>query len=97
MADPDLLAIIEQCKRFNAPLPKEVQEEPELRQSLTIFLRMFYDLTHERQERFSGVGRIPRKVIRDYANDYGFSRELAEETIFYIQRMDSAFIKKIQE
>lgn len=81
----------EESRRFKEPLPKRIQDKPELYFGLAVYLNAWFDLDVERV-RAEGQ-RIRRSWCFQYAQDYGMDWEQREELWFFIQKMDYAFLE----
>lgn len=73
------------------PLPKKIQNAPELRFGLELYFGAFFDLNTCRQIGM-GIAPIPWFSIRDYALVYEFDEEQTDDLFFFIRKMDHAYI-----
>lgn len=84
--------IIKDCIKNDWPIPKVIREAPQLYFGLGLYLRAFYDLENSRAvSTFEGY--IPWVTIQQYCMLNGFDADQTEDTHFYINRMDSAYLK----
>lgn len=84
--------IAKQSHRFDKKIPDEIQNAPALRFELEFYWDSFWELIDERDNSFD-IGMIKRQTIVDYANEYNLPIEQKDDLIFYIKRMDNAFVK----
>jgi hypothetical protein len=69
-----------------------MENAPELLPGLELYYDAFYALDSDRPVGMT-EGRIPRRSIRDYALDYGFSDEQREFLYYAIREMDNERLK----
>ena len=81
---------------MGAPIPERIENAPVLMQGLELYLRAFFDLDSERGIGFS-ILPIPWFSIIRYAEVYGFDEEQREDLVFFIRRMDSAHIERLNK
>ena len=81
----------EEAKNTGEALPKRMQNAPQLRLGLALYLNAWYDLDLERDR--SKFDPIKRSSCFDYAFDYDLSEEQTDDLWFYIGRMDREFLK----
>lgn len=84
--------IIRQLIKDGKPLPEWYTNAPTLPSSLNLYLQAFFDLDSERSYGF-GPGPIPWGAIAGYASIYKFDEEQSANLVYYIKRMDAAFLK----
>lgn len=84
--------IVTDCYRQGLPLPKKIQEAPELRMGLELFLDAFFELNTCRQIGM-GVAPIPWTCVKDYAVAYDLDDVQTEDLFHHIRLMDQEFIK----
>lgn len=84
--------IIEQCDRNGWPLPKRIQEAPDLILGLELYYQAFMDLNTCRSIGFS-AGPIPWTAVADYAAAHEFDSEQTEDLFFFTHVMDAAFLE----
>lgn len=87
--------IIKQALRFGEEIPERIKNKPELFSGLELYFEAFHDLDTERNHN-SGLTRIPRSKIVEYAFEYDFDYRQKEDLIFYIRRMDNALLKHLK-
>lgn len=85
--------IARQALQAGAPLPDRIKNAPELKLGLELYLNAFFDLDAERPSSFD-IGSIPWSKMKDYACFYDFDEDQTEDLIFFIKRMDAAYIKR---
>lgn len=83
--------ILRDCLRTGRPYPQSIQNAPELRLGLNLFMQAFTDLDSSRMMSMQ-VGRIPWATIYDYCERIGVSGEQREDVIFQVQAMDVWYI-----
>ena len=90
-------SIINQCLNTGQPIPEYLQNQPEMEESLTLFMQAWADLSTDRQFYMDGsVGFIPWSSIMKYAEFYAISHEQADELFYFIKQLDTAYIKHIR-
>jgi hypothetical protein len=82
----------QQFARSGQPIPDRILNAPRLRLGLALYLNAFYDLNTERQQGFT-VGRISWLAMKQYAEFHKFDEEQSEYLIYFLQAMDSAYLK----
>lgn len=75
--------------------PDTLSNAPELRQGLQLYLEAFFDLDSERNHAM-GLARIPWSSIRQYAEAFEFDEEQTDELFFFIRRMDTEHLKRLE-
>ena len=76
-------------------LPHEAvqpDDAPILFDGLTFPYNAFNALSSERAIGFGGVGPIPWSAVNDYAKRYRLTLDEFELLLFYVEKMDAAFI-----
>lgn len=73
------------------PLPKRIQNAPQLLLGLELYFSAFVDLTNDRVNGM-GIGRIPFMTILHYADYIGCSQEQTDDMLFYVQQMDMVYV-----
>lgn len=73
-----------------------LQSKPELRPYLKMYLTAFWHLDTERSHG-TGLTSIPWSSIVAYAHRVGMSEEQEHNLMFYIRKMDSAYLRKLHE
>lgn len=86
--------IIDQSVRFNLPLPDRIANKPELLAGLKLYLASFIDLNSDRTFNNGNPNPLPWSLIKDYGMFYGFD---IDELVYFIRRMDEAFLKKVSK
>lgn len=74
------------------PLPKYIQEAPELLPGLEFFFEAFFELTGDRAVGMGVLGPIPYSSLRQYAVWHGLEGEDIEEFIFMLRAMDREYL-----
>jgi hypothetical protein len=87
-------AIIRQARQAGHPIPARILNAPELREGLQLYLQAFFDLDSERSHATAPTA-IPWSSVQYYASTYDFNEEQAEDLHFFIRRMDSEHLKRI--
>lgn len=77
--------------RNGMPLPKKIQNAPELIIGLDFYFNAFEDLHLERAVGLT-EGRIPLSAIKSYSMDLELDEEQRDNMVVYIQRMDAAYL-----
>lgn len=80
---------MQQALRDNTPIPDAIANAPDLQDGLDLYLNAFIELSTCRPP----DGYIPWTAIVDYCRAYEFDRELIDETLVIIRRVD----QEIQE
>lgn len=83
--------IRKESKRFGEPLPKKIENKPDLYLGSALFLNAWFDLDTERDR--PQYQRITRSMCFAYAEDYGFDEEQREDLWYFIKRMDQEFME----
>ncbi len=78
--------------RERLPLPKRIQNAPELWIGLELFYGSFLDLNSCRLSGW-GLCSIPWTSISDYAEAYGIVDEQRDDLFYFIKAMDVAFLE----
>lgn len=81
------------------PLPKRIQDAPELQLGLELYWDAFWDLSTCRTSGF-GAGPIPWLAVREYALTFEFDEEQMNDLFYLVRRMDNVYLehhKKKQE
>lgn len=92
MQAPIEQTIIKQCLRLGHPLPKRIQDAPQLQLGLELFYDAFWDLNGCRTFGM-GMGPIPWTAIKDFAQAFEFDEEQFDDLYYYVRRMDDAYLK----
>jgi hypothetical protein len=79
---------LEQCAREGLPLPKKIQEAPELRPGLDLYYYGFLDLVSCWS---SGSNCIPWTAIETYCERYGLDDEQREEMHTFVAALDGVY------
>lgn len=74
------------------PLPKRIQNAPELYFGLELYYQAFWDLCSCRNSAF-GIGEIPWTSIQNYGISLGFSEDQLYNLHYFIPVMDKVFIE----
>lgn len=90
-------AVLEQCRRYRLPIPKHIQDAPELFTGLDLYYGAYFELDSCRKESASGAGPIGWDVIEFWAIRNALDADQAEDLQYYISRMDSAYLKYVRE
>lgn len=88
--------IVRQCLKTGQPLPKAIQDAPELALGLEFTYTAFWEMGTCRPVGF-GVGYIPWRDILKYAEHYHLDEEATEDFMFLIRAMDKAFMEQEME
>lgn len=87
-------AVIKQCMRENKPLPKKIQNAPELALGLYLYWGAFWDLDTCRPTGDGVVHPIPWYAIEHWAVVNELDQDQHESLHYIIRQLDNAFIKK---
>lgn len=87
--------IIKQAYRDGTPLPKAIQNAPELFLGLEFFYNAFWELSSCRNTGLD-MGEIPWTAIDRYAVSSELDEELSNDLHYFIRRMDMEYIKYIE-
>jgi hypothetical protein len=88
--------ILEDCYRNNRPLPRSIQEAPELLPGLSLYYGAYIELQSCRKDGFS-TGRVPWTEVQRYAVWSEFSAEQIEDLHHYVREMDAAYLDWAEE
>ena len=75
------------------PLPKKLQNEPQLELGLELFYLAFWDLSTCRHD----LGPIPWTAMFTYCQEYDIIDEQREDMFTYIREMDTVFMKHMSK
>lgn len=78
--------------REGLPLPRRMQEAPELEQGLEFYYHAFWALNSDRPLGF-GEGLIPRTAVYDYSRHWGLDMEEIEDLMHHIREMDKVYLR----
>lgn len=88
-------AIAKQAFRAGQPLPERIQNAPELRTGLQLYIQAFFDLDSERSHAM-GLVAIPWSSINEYAKAFDFDDEQKDCLFFFIRRLDASHLKRLE-
>lgn len=88
--------IIRQAVQAGHPLPDRIANAPELQEGLQLYLQAFFDLDSERSHATAPTA-IPWSSVQYYASSFDFDEEQTEDLHFFIRRMDSEHLKRIDK
>ena len=74
------------------PLPKRIQNAPELHFGLELYYGAFIDLSTCRAVGFA-EGPIPWTVLQDYCLAMEIEDEQKEDLFFYVRALDNAYLE----
>ena len=89
----DEMWIAEQCRQSNQPLPKKIENAPQLGVGLELYWDAYTELSGSRSASFSGAAPIPWPTVAEYAMLYEFDEEQRERLFYFVRTMDAAFIR----
>lgn len=92
---PGEAKIIQECLKFNLPLPAPIRDAPELNLGLELYFTGFLDLSSERQTGM-GLCSIPLMRIYEYCLVNGIDGDQRQDFIWFIQRIDAKYIERAQ-
>lgn len=81
------------CVQRGIPLPTKIANSPVLLAGLEIYYRAFLDLTTCRNSGGMSEGPIRWDSVVTWCQFYGLSKEQSEDLIYFIGKMDSAYLK----
>ena len=84
--------IIKQCYASRRPLPKSIQNAPDLQFGLELYYGAFSDLNSCRSTGWSD-GPIPWSAIADYCVAFRLDAEQVADMFHHIRTMDNAYLK----
>ena len=87
---------IERAFRNNTPLPKVIQEAPELTLGLQLYLNAWFDLNSCRDSGWS-PGPISWLDIHEYATVNEFDEDQREALHFHIPGMDTVYFEYLEQ
>jgi len=73
------------------PLPKRIQNAPQLEMGLELYWEAFWDLSTCRAVGM-GAGPIPWLAIRDYGLTFGLDEDQQEDLVYLVRMMDNAYL-----
>jgi len=79
------------------PLPKVIQEAPELLPGLALYYNGFVELSSCRQVSGHGESPIPWTAIRDYCNEFDIEGEQRDYFFILIREMDKAYFEHLSK
>jgi len=83
--------LIKQSLKMRKPLPKKIQNAPELNLGLELYWNAFWDLSTCRSTGF-GAGPIPWLAILEYTRTFEFDEEQQEDAFYLVRVMDNAYL-----
>jgi hypothetical protein len=89
-------AIAKQAMRAGQALPDRIANAPELQDGLQLYLQAFFDLDCERSHS-QGLTSIPWTSVSAYAQAFGFDEEQTEDLHFFIRKLDSEHLKRLDK
>ena len=78
------------------PIPETIQNAPELRIGLQLYLSAFMDLSSSRAVGM-GIGAIPWVAVHDYCERLEIVGEQREDMMYHIDQLDGVYIKHRSE
>lgn len=84
-----------QAEKTNQPIPRVIQEAPELQQGLELYYNAFVALTSCRSPGGMGIGPIMWTAKREYCIEYTITGMQREYLYEMVSRMDGAYLKYI--
>lgn len=87
--------IIQQCMQEGLPLPKRIENAPELENGLELFIQAFFELNTSRNTGFD-YGPIPWIVISDYCDRLEIDDEQREDVFYHIRALDSVYLEFVK-
>lgn len=89
---PDETLIIQQCLREHLPFPDFIQNAPQLKEGLQLFLTAFIDLSTTRAVGMD-EGPISWAAIQEYIRWLCLDADQSEAMHLHIRGMDAAYLK----
>jgi len=93
---PQECKIIQQCLRERLPFPQAIQNAPQLQMGLELFFDAFLDLDGDRPPGWT-TSPIPWAVVKDYAKAYNITGEQRDDLVFFVRRMDRAYLGHLEK
>lgn len=84
-----------QAENNRQPIPRVIQEAPELEPGLALYYNAFTSVTSCRAAGGMGIGPIMWTAKRDYCDEYGIFGWQREYLYDLVSRMDGAYLKYI--
>jgi hypothetical protein len=84
--------ILEQCWASRLPIPKAIQNAPDLNLGLELAYMAFWELSTSRPVGWA-PGPIPWHVIHEYAMSQHLDEEEKADFVYLIRKMDRAFLE----
>lgn len=90
-------AIVRAAILSKQPIPDRIMNAPRLKDGLSLFINAFYDLDSERTyDSNTGLPfSIPFTAMVTYCNFYSIFGEDAEDMVYYVKEIDSAYVDYI--
>lgn len=83
---------MQMCLRDGRPIPKAIQNAPELWMGLELFFTAWLELTPDRPSGWD-VRPIPWTSISQYAEVFGITGEQRDDLFYFVRAMDDAYLK----
>lgn len=87
--------IAKQAMRAGQPLPVRIANAPELLDGLQLYIQAFFDLDCERSHAWAPTA-IPWRSMAEYAKAFELDEEQTEDLFYFVKRMDSEHLKRLQ-
>lgn len=82
--------------RRGLPLPDKIQNAPELRPGLELYLRAYYELDSCRAIGM-GEGPIPWTALDQWAGRLGLDEEERGDLFYLVRRLDNAYLEHVSK
>lgn len=86
---------MKQAENNKQPIPRVIQEAPELEPGLALYYNAFTTVTSCRSAGGMGIGPIMWTAKRDYCDEYGIVGVQREYMYEMLSRMDGAYLKYV--
>ena len=84
---------MEECRRFNRPIPEKIANAPELALGLELFYQGFLDLSSCRALG-QVCGPIPMTAILEYCLVHEIEGDQREDFVWILQRLDNKYLDR---
>lgn len=79
--------------RSGLPIPEHIQNAPELKIGLGLYMQAFFDLDTTRHD----SGPISWLAVREYAAHYGLDAEQEEALFYHIRELDKSHLERLKK
>lgn len=87
--------ILDECFRWNRPLPEAIKNAPDLILGLELFYVAFQELSSARQLGSMSEGPIGWNILAEYCQAHEIDGEQYEDFMFFLNRLDAVYLSYI--